>query len=367
MRKVKNLILFENSQGKTYGIDLNQKCWIGVNGTPIKNKPANCSQTFRLAYHTLTEAEHPLTYFFARMLANGFNLQDIFTKKPNTIMVLDRLESLNLNKDYNINEESASWALQNFAKILKDYKDHNTLDFRLYYRVAQRKEWLQKHSLLSLDEDYQDWLYKYFYNRPQCENHISRIIWYIQKYRVYEIYQSYQKYSDRDMLVYSHNTVDLYLNMICSMAKFATALNQPIPKGEISTVYLQMYETYKLNEKGINDKAIQDNQLGRNLEFASGQYVVIVPTTSDEIKDEATQQKNCVYRSYCDKVVKGITNIVFIRDVNDIKKSLVTCEVRNGSIWQYLAHSNTYPNDELMAFKKLYQDHLNNNYINKQN
>lgn len=56
-------------------------------------------------------------------------------------------------------------------------------------------------------------------------------------------------------------------------------------------------------------------------------YTFIVPQTTDEIKQEAVMQNNCV-ASYIDKVINGDCSIIFLRNKNNIDKSYVTCEVR---------------------------------------
>ena len=94
------------------------------------------------------------------------------------------------------------------------------------------------------------------------------------------------------------------------------------------------------------------------MEYSYGNYVFIYPKSTEEIKDEAVQQNNCV-ASYIDRVIKGTCDILFMRDKNMIDKSLVTCEVRNGKIIQYRQHYNYQCNPSqtqaIMAWNKWYQ------------
>ena len=74
-------------------------------------------------------------------------------------------------------------------------------------------------------------------------------------------------------------------------------------------------------------------RIDKSLEFAYGNYKIIYPKSTQDIKDEAVQQNNCV-ASYIDRVINGECHILFMRDKNNIDNSLVTLEVRGGKIVQ---------------------------------
>jgi hypothetical protein len=78
-------------------------------------------------------------------------------------------------------------------------------------------------------------------------------------------------------------------------------------------------------------------------------YVFIYPKTTQEIKDEAVQQNNCV-ASYIDRVINGSCHILFLRKKDTPHKSLVTIEVRNGEIVQARqAYNNLCTEEQLEA------------------
>ena len=68
-------------------------------------------------------------------------------------------------------------------------------------------------------------------------------------------------------------------------------------------------------------------------EMSFKDYVFIYPKTTQEIKDEAVHQNNCV-ASYIQRVIDGGCHILFLRKKDSPTKSLVTIEVRNGKIVQ---------------------------------
>lgn len=65
------------------------------------------------------------------------------------------------------------------------------------------------------------------------------------------------------------------------------------------------------------------------MECTIDKYSFIYPQSASAIKDEGIQQHNCV-SSYIDEVIRGMCDIVFMRDANTPDVSLVTIEVRNG-------------------------------------
>lgn len=74
-------------------------------------------------------------------------------------------------------------------------------------------------------------------------------------------------------------------------------------------------------------------RINKEYECSFGDYVFIYPKSTQEIKDEAASQNNCV-SSYIDKVIDGNCHILFLRKKNDTEKSLVTIEVRHDQIVQ---------------------------------
>lgn len=81
-------------------------------------------------------------------------------------------------------------------------------------------------------------------------------------------------------------------------------------------------------------------RIDKSMEKTFDDYKFIYPSCTQDIKDEAVQQNNCV-ASYIDKVIDGACHILFLRYKDSPDKSLVTIEVRNGKIVQALQRYNT--------------------------
>lgn len=82
------------------------------------------------------------------------------------------------------------------------------------------------------------------------------------------------------------------------------------------------------------------NRIDTDLEYKIGDYKFIYPKTTQDIKDEAVQQANCV-ASYIQKVIDGNCHIMFLRQQNktlpkeeQYNKSLVTLEIRDYKVVQ---------------------------------
>lgn len=81
------------------------------------------------------------------------------------------------------------------------------------------------------------------------------------------------------------------------------------------------------------------SRIDKSMEKTFGNYTFIYPDTTQDIKDEAVAQSNCV-ASYIPKVIEGGCHILFMRDKDAADTSLVTIEVRNNKIVQALQRHN---------------------------
>ena len=86
-------------------------------------------------------------------------------------------------------------------------------------------------------------------------------------------------------------------------------------------------------------------RIKKEYECSFGEYMFIYPKSTQDIKDEAVSQNNCV-ASYIDNVVDGNCHILFLRKKNKPNDSLVTIEVRNNQIVQAKRRFNDDVTDE---------------------
>ena len=76
------------------------------------------------------------------------------------------------------------------------------------------------------------------------------------------------------------------------------------------------------------------------LEWKNKDYVIKIPQTTQDIKDEGIQNNNCV-GSYVGRVINGDTYIVFLRNIKTPDESLVTVEIKDNAIVQAYRSANT--------------------------
>lgn len=94
-----------------------------------------------------------------------------------------------------------------------------------------------------------------------------------------------------------------------------------------------------LSDSGNESGIIKNYLEHKDFEGSFGDWAFIVAASASEISDEANQQSNCV-RGYIGSVAKGVSTIMFMRNLKDINTSSVTFEVQGGSIVQAYATFN---------------------------
>ena len=96
------------------------------------------------------------------------------------------------------------------------------------------------------------------------------------------------------------------------------------------------------------------------MEFDYKNWTIIYPKSTQDIKDEAVQQNNCV-ASYIDKVIDGQCHILFLRHKDNKNKSIVTIEVRDKKVVQQKGKFNRDTNEEEKLVLTKYENYLNKN------
>lgn len=116
-----------------------------------------------------------------------------------------------------------------------------------------------------------------------------------------------------------------------------------------------------IDEYGYTAKALM-NYIDYCKTYEAIDYVFIYPKTTQDIKDEAVSQNNCV-ASYIRKVINGECHILFLRKKDDPTKSLVTIEVQDNKIVQARQRFN----DPVTSEQQLIIDKWNDWYLKSGN
>lgn len=152
-----------------------------------------------------------------------------------------------------------------------------------------------------------------------------------------------------------------YLNM-CDMLQISIDL---FPSN-IQSAHDNVLEIYKEKQNEEKDKLMK-NIKEKYISCIPNQYndkrnthVIIIPESLEELADEGEQQHNCV-GSYYDSICKGKSIIFFIRNIKTPKESLVTCEYKDGELFQIKAKNNTDVKDKtIIDFAKKFCKKIQN-------
>lgn len=91
--------------------------------------------------------------------------------------------------------------------------------------------------------------------------------------------------------------------------------------------------------------------------YEDDKYIIFPASSVDSLIDESSQMSNCV-RNYCIKLSNNECQIYFMRYKNNVNKSLVTIEVRDGKIVQARTRFNEFPTDEMNEILKKWEEQL---------
>jgi hypothetical protein len=244
----------------------------------------------------------------------------------------------------------------NFSDFVKLYKEEqDQYSYRKLYHIATdlyKVQLVKKYRLEANDHFPQEWVDMFMEflvdnrNRlAEIEKYIPRLLYFVERGVYYMDSRATNiNASMYDLLDYA---IDLKLD--------------EIPKGDYSRVYAQIKKVWLVEREKIDHEKLCGNNYLEKLLYENDTFQVIIPTTREEFAKEGSEQSNCVYSMYLNKVLDGETRVVFIRRKDNLDKSYITCEVRhNGHIQQYLTKYNYSPKEEdAIEFYREYQAYLN--------
>ena len=118
-------------------------------------------------------------------------------------------------------------------------------------------------------------------------------------------------------------------------------------------------KNYKVNKsKVLSGKYEKVRENLKQMEYKGEKFSVLVPESLDLIVKEGTSLNHCV-ASYIEGVVNGEFAILFLRSNEDLEKSLVTVQVKDGRVLQSHGQSNRPPNEEEVKFLGKFAESLN--------
>lgn len=333
--------LFYEINGKTYRYDFNEGQMYGVRGKPISTTPPYMKREMSKLCHIDKNL-----YSLVRCIYEGTPSAEIsFYEK---LYSAGCLSKVHIETYHRLNKE----VLDNFAEVKKvlDEMEDGDWVFSSYLANQVRANRLKKKFPNVTENELKEFVFPCADSLFVEENskHFARyLVWY-REIKELDIYMHFLGYR---MSAGDH---------IVQFLEMSEKIGYVPQKGSFLPQYYSVIRNYSKYKEEIDIEVFKEWYADEKLRFSYGDYEVVIPTSPKDILDEANQQGNCVYRSYLEKILDKELHIVFIRRKSDLTKSVITCEIRKGGrIGQYyLAHNIRPKNEELLEFKRLYQEHL---------
>jgi hypothetical protein len=135
----------------------------------------------------------------------------------------------------------------------------------------------------------------------------------------------------------TYEALDNFYSVVGELLDYCNMMSKISPKYEkYPKNFLTTHKIATRNYNRLIQQFIEEDfkkVINFNLEYTYNNYKIIYPKTTQDIKDEAVQQNHCV-ASYIQNVIDGKTHILFLRDKENLEKSLVTLEVKNYKVVQ---------------------------------
>ena len=349
--KERNLIKFYTEEDKApYVLDINTGVLYGRSGKDLQRTPNGMNRLIE----TTRSQSAVLSYMYA-IHCNHSKPYASFKNYANGLKFYDKLDALNI-----LTKDQMKWGLEtNINRI--NFINDNFKEFVKFVRESENGGYTYVMETFCREYSFMAW----------CKNHNVICDEYITTDMVKPM--THTKFTDEQIKVCLYYlrkglylfTGSRYVDYMTNYFRWCDKLGKSYVKGDFVREYATTKKEFDFRQKEFDSLDIKRNQMARKnaLEFSYGGLKVVIPTSVDEFVDEADQQNNCVARMYMPRVIENTTNIVFIRRENEIEKSYITCEVRDGHIIQYLAKNNSRSYDEIGSeFKKLYQNHLDENW-----
>ena len=349
--KEKNLIKFYVEKDKApYVLDINTGVLYGRSGKDLQRTPNGMNRLIES-----TRLQSAVLSYMYRIHCNYSKPYANFKNYVDGLKFYDKLDALNI-----LSENQLKWGLETSSNYI-NFINENFKEFVKYVRESENGNspyvmekfcreyqfiiWCRKHNVIC-DEYVSIDMIKPMAHTQFTNEQVKVCLYYLRK-GLYMV------------------TGSRYVDYMVNYFRWCDKLGKSYVKGDFIREYATTKKEFEFRQKEFDNIDISRNQMARKnaLEFSYGGLKVVIPTTVDEFISEAEQQNNCVARMYMPRVIENTTNIVFIRRENDIEKSYITCEVRDGHILQYLTRHNGRDYDEIGAeFKRLYQSHLDENW-----
>ena len=264
------------------------------------------------------------------------DLLELLKEDDNTINMIERLTKMKLyNLALRTKELNCGKSFKGIFGVAKTFysfmKKHNITYTQLKLLRLLQEENFEKIKYLEK--------YVSFYDNT---NNLEEISKYISLNRFIE-YSKMQK-EKVDLALY----ID-YLRFAKELGFDLKNNRYAFPKN-LKEAHDELEKQYEIHCDEIMKKAIRKRgrELSTNI-YKNNKFIILPAFTLKSLQNESKQQNNCV-RTYAKKYAKGVSDIYFMRNITNIRKSLVTVEVQENEVVQSRIKNNKKPNKEQLNF-----------------
>lgn len=343
--KDKQYLVFDYEDGRTVKYDFATKTAIGIRGKSVKDLKRQLSNiSINELIDCCVDKQYArfLNFIRKKSIYHIDNIGTILSKVPQysqyeqifSAGFEDIIDLNHFTKTINDIPKSLIKAAQNRSIKISDrfcdYWEHNPNGYYLAYQLK----------FISLTDE------NIFYLLNAETYDFSFDPTTITGYRFY--YSYFNKlideygYNAKSLLIYIDElvTYEAFSDMtslmreIMDYAKMMSAISPKFdkyPKNFLTTHQIAS-RNYNRLKKEFSEELFKKH-INKDYECTIGDYMFIYPNSTQEIKDEAVNQNNCV-ASYIYRVIDGQCHIMFLRKRDNPDKSLVTLEIRNNKIVQ---------------------------------
>lgn len=348
--KDKNFILMQiDGKTKPYRLDINTGIIYGLRNNAIQKMPREC-------YWALICSDSNVGSVIQRLTVDRYNLTS--ESAIEKLKIADSLDNLGIKLEYYrsaYNELADKQIFKEFVEYAKNRISQN-LEYS-YENFKVYKRGLELNKAFNMEIDPTE-LQTIIYNTRGMEN------W--AKPRHYKCFKV--NFIDTKYLISGFATYD-FATKFREYCTWCDYLNEKVTtKPNFFAEYDRIKKAYERQKEIIDEllfkKAMDIHK--SEMEFEYGNFKVVIPTCTQDIKDEGQNMHHCVagYAKSCINTENpNRSYIVFVRHKDTPDKCYITCEIKNGNINQYfLSHDQYISSDEDKEFKRKYQEHLIKNW-----
>lgn len=371
--KDKQYLIFDYEDGRTVKYDFATKTAIGIKGKPVKNL---CSQlsgfTLNELFDCCDDEKYAKFLRFVKKEESGYypiyNIGTILNRVP-LYSNYEQLFSAGIDEILVNSRDKFRYTINQIPKALiklcknREIKlSNNILEYYKKNPDAHLLAYKLEYMSLTDDDIYQIWSTDdFYYDHDTYERHYWS---YFNK-----LIEEYG-YTAKPLLLYidqlkTFEALEDVRFVIKELYDYASMMKSISPKFDkyprhFLTTHRIACRNYDRMKKEFSEELFK-KRINKQYECSFGDYIFIYPDSTQDIKDEAASQNNCV-ASYIDKVIDGKCHILFLRKKNKPDESLVTIEVRNNHIVQARRRFN----DDVTAEDQKAIDAFNKKFANKE-